>query len=68
MSPNTEELQALKIEIVSVTKPIAQHPYECAWKCGTTIAKGKRYVRVVYKNKGGGSFESDHICVDCWTA
>jgi len=60
-----------EIQIVDVTRPLAQHNYHCAWcqrepkqwELGK-IEKGRRYVRVVYKLKG--KFESDHICLDCW--
>lgn len=60
------------IHILSVTKPIAQQDFQCAWGHGEqvhTVPKGKIYVRVVWKPKNTNSdmVNSDHICVDCWT-
>lgn len=63
------EFKVPGIEIVSVTKPKASHEFPCVWaRDGHTIPKGKKYVRVVYKNKETSKFESDHVCVDCWTS
>jgi hypothetical protein len=57
-----------EIEIVDKTRPKALHDYECCWGWDKphTIKKGDRYVRVVYKRLTDGSWNSDHICMDCW--
>lgn len=56
------------IDIMSVTKPIAQKDYPCVWGNDHPhiIPKGRRYVRVVYEDKTG-EVQSDHICIECWT-
>jgi len=56
------------IDILSVTKPIAQKEYKCIWSNDQPhyIPKGRKYVRVVYEDKAG-EVQSDHICVECWS-
>lgn len=54
-------------EMVDKTRPIADKDYECCWqiKPPHAIKKGQRYVRLVYKIDG--DFQSDHICLECFT-
>lgn len=59
---------AADIDILSVTKPIAQKDYPCVWGHDNphTISKGRKYVRVVWEDDNG-DVQSDHICIECWT-
>jgi hypothetical protein len=62
------KLSDLPIQITDITEPVAQKDFECCWPHDPAfiIRKGRKYVRVTYKDKRTGKFESDHICVDCW--
>lgn len=60
---------AADIDILSVTKPIAQKDYDCAWGHEPNkhvIPKGRKYVRVVWEGDDG-EVQSDHVCIDCWS-
>jgi hypothetical protein len=56
------------IDILSITKPIAQKEYDCAWGNDHPhkIPKGRKYVRCVWEGDDG-EVNSDHICIECWT-
>lgn len=61
---------ASDIDILSVTKPIAQKDYTCAWSHEPNthvIPKGRKYVRCVWEDPMRGEVQSDHICIECWT-
>ena len=52
------------MDIADITEPMATHEYKCDWR-DHKISSGRKYVRVVYKIKGG-SFECKHFCPECW--
>jgi len=56
--------------VLSITRPNAQHDYQCVWHEGLfneayTIPRGQAYVRVVWEDDNE-VIHSDHVCVRCW--
>ena len=58
-----------RVKFLSVTKPVAVKDFECAWGWDNphSIPQGTKYVRVVWQ-QDNEPIQSDHICVNCWTA